>query len=124
MSRGPPVGSGSATAPTVLGSGGGATGDQTKGLTFREDVTPGGAGKFSTVMIPAFLAKIDKHLPMVRRKDVIEAYGRLSNSARQALLTIADKEFVTRLDNWRKVPCPTALGLFQLHARLSAGVVC
>lgn len=63
MSRGPALGSGSSAAATIIG---GATGDQTKGLTFREDINPNGAGNISTVMIPTSLAKIDKHLPVVR----------------------------------------------------------
>ncbi|EER19812.1 hypothetical protein Pmar_PMAR023193 [Perkinsus marinus ATCC 50983] len=100
MSRGPPLGSGSSAAATIIG---GATGDQTKGLTFREDINPNGAGNISTVMIPTSLAKIDKHLPVVRRKDIMEAYAGLSNSARQALLTIVDKEFVEQLDRCQKV---------------------
>ncbi|KAF4673471.1 hypothetical protein FOL47_010523 [Perkinsus chesapeaki] len=101
MSRGPQLVSGPSGTAAPAGGGG----EQTRGLTFREDVGHGTGNAF-TVMIPSVFAKIDKQLPMVNRKEIMEAYGKLSNTARQSLLTIVDKEFVARLmDRQRAAWC-------------------
>ncbi|KAF4668411.1 hypothetical protein FOZ61_006477 [Perkinsus olseni] len=79
------------------GAGGAAAGaEPVRALTYYE--SPHKKGAMVTVLVPGYMAKVEKTVPLVNKGDVLQAYRGLPTNAKQELLTIVDADLVSRIN--------------------------